>query len=192
VPAPPRDRKPNTYRNEAAATQQGFADEETFGDLWKDYELLADLPEQWRFRTDPDEVGRREGWQTAAHDDAGWETLRIREFWENQGHSPYDGQAWYRLAYAPEKLPAGKRIFLAFGAVADEAEVFVNGRPLFASPYGQNMRHERFLVDVTDELKAGRPNCIAVRVWNTGWCGGIWKSVKLIAADPTGAGATSP
>ncbi len=182
VPEPPRRRRPNTYRNEPAARQEGFSDEETFGDLWRDHEPLGDLPETWRFRIDPDETGRDSGWHLPACDDSDWQPIRIREFWENQGFSPYDGQAWYRLRWTPPELPPGRRIFLAFGAVADEAQVFVGGRSLYASPFGRNIRHERFLVDVTDVLAAGRPADIAVRVWNTGWCGGIWKSVKLIAS----------
>lgn len=181
VPPPPRDRRANTYRNEPASKQQGFSDEATFADLWKTHAPIADLPEQWRFRLDPDEVGAREKWSAPALDEAGWRDIKIREFWELQGPSPYDGQAWYRLTWTPPELPAGKKIALAFGAVADEAEVFVNGKSLYASRYGANIRHERFLVDVTDALQPGKPNTIAVRVWNTGWCGGIWKSVKLVA-----------
>lgn len=180
VPEPKRDRKPNTYRNMPARTQEGFDDEATFGDLWATHAFVADLPEPWRFRTDPDEQGEAGGWWKPEFDDAGWETLHIREFWENQGHSPYDGAAWYRLPYTPPALPEGKRVFLAFGGVADEASVYVDGRPCWASRYGENIRHKRFLVDVTNRLRAGRPAAIAVRVWNTGWCGGIWKGVKLV------------
>ena len=94
---------------------------------------------------------------------------------------PYDGAAWYRLDYTPPELPADKRIYLAFGAVSEEAAVYVNGRQVYASRFGENIRHKRFLVDVTGMLQAARPCCLAVRVWNTGWCGGIWKNVKLVA-----------
>ena len=37
------------------------------------------------------------------------------------------------------------------------------------------------VVDVTTHLSTGPGNRIVVRVWNTGWCGGIWKNVKLVA-----------
>jgi hypothetical protein len=57
----------------------------------------------------------------------------------------------------------------------------VKGKLCYESPSGDNIRHERFLADVTLHLKPGPGNCIAVRVWNTGWCGGIWKGVKLVA-----------
>ena len=40
---------------------------------------------------------------------------------------------------------------------------------------------ERFLVDVTDHLRQGDTNLVAVRVLDLGPCGGgIWKPVKLI------------
>ena len=181
VPEPPRDRKPNTYRVLEARTQEGFSDEETFADLWQTHDFIGDLSVQWRFRLDPDEQGLQKGWHAADYEDSGWATVRIREFWEPQGYSPYDGAAWYRLDYTPPELPADKRIYLAFGAVSEEATVYVNGRQLYASRFGENIRHKRFLVDVTGMLQAARPCCLAVRVWNTGWCGGIWKNVKLVA-----------
>ncbi|HOJ75154.1 MAG TPA: hypothetical protein PLQ89_05565 [Phycisphaerae bacterium] len=184
LPEPPRDRKPNTYRVLPANTQEGYSDEATFGDLWQTHEFIADLPLEWRFQIDPDEKGLEQGWHRPQFDDSAWPTIRIREFWEPQGYSPYDGAAWYRLSYTPPELPKGRRVYLAFGGVAEEATVFVNGRELYASPYGENIRHKRFCVDVTDELKPGQPCPLAVRVWNTGWCGGIWKNVKLVASKP--------
>ncbi len=181
VETPPRDRKPNTYRVLPARTQEGWKDEEAFQDLWTTHEFIADLPVEWRFRIDPDEVGLAQGWHRPLLDDRDWTTLKIREFWEPQGFSPCDGAAWYRLTFTPPDLPAGKKIYIAFGGVSDEASVYVNGDPLYASRLGENIRHQRFLVDVTRPFKTGQPAHIAVRVWNTGWCGGIWKNVKLVA-----------
>jgi len=181
VPEPPRQRKPNTYRNLPARTQEGFGDRETFDDLWSRYALIEDLPTQWRFHTDPDQQGRNLGWHTADFDDRAWPTIKIREFWENQGYSPYDGAAWYRLNYRLPALPQGRKVLLAFGAVADEASVYVDGKLRYASRYGDNMRHKRFLVDVTVLARPGKQCTIAVRVWNVNWCGGIWKNVKLVA-----------
>ncbi len=181
VAAPPRSRKPNTYRVLSARTQEGWSDTATFADLTTAYKFLADLPERWRFQPDPDEVGTDRGWHRPGFDDRRWPLIRIREFWEVQGYSPYDGAAWYRLTYTPPPIPPDRTIYLAFGAVSDEATVWVNGALRYRSPFGENIRHKRFLVDVTDHLRSARENSIAVRVWNTGWCGGIWKNVKLMA-----------
>lgn len=178
---PPRDRKANTWRTMPAETQARWADKETFGDLWAEYTFVSDLPESWKFRIDPDQVGLDEGWAQPGYDAAAWRSIRIREFWENQGVSPYDGCAWYRAEFEAPPAAEAQRLFLAFGAVADEATVFVNGRRVYESEPGENIRHERFLAEVTDVLEPGRTNHVAVRVWNVSWCGGIWKNVKLVA-----------
>ncbi|MHC4744808.1 MAG: sugar-binding domain-containing protein, partial [Planctomycetota bacterium] len=180
VPEPPRHRKPNTYRNLPAHTQEGFADSETFDDLWNRYDFVEDLPVSWRFQVDPNEIGETSGWHKPNFNDRDWPKIKIREFWENQGYSPYDGAVWYRLKYKVPSLPEGKKVFLAFGAVSDEASVYINGKLRYASLYGENTRHKRFFVDVTDLVKSGQECVIAVRVWNVNWCGGIWKNVKLI------------
>lgn len=182
LPEPPRSRPQNTYRNMPASTQQGYSDEQTFGDLRETKQLICDLPGEWRFRFDADEAGLARGYHTRDYDDGLWPTIMIREFWENQIYSPYDGCAWYRLTWDMPDVPEGRKVYIAFGGIADEAKVYVNGKLLYESRFGDNIRHERFLVDVTDQIKADEPLTISVRVWNTGWCGGIWKNVKLVAA----------
>lgn len=181
LPEPPRDRKPNLWRIESASTWKNWSDEEAFADLWDEYQFVADLPPNWRFKTDPDEIGRAENWADPELDDSNWAAIRIREFWEPQGYSPYDGQAWYRVEMDSPRIPGPNRgVFLAFGAVADEATVYVNGTEVFASIEGDNIRHRRFLADVSSVWKPGAKNQVTVRVWNVSWCGGIWKNVKLV------------
>jgi hypothetical protein len=182
VPEPPRDRKPNTWRIESASKWKNWKDDDVFGDLWNEYEFVADLPLAWNFALDPDEEGLEEGYEKPGFDDSGWRKIKIREFWEPQCCSPYDGQAWYRVTMKSPEIPADAgNLLLAFGAVADEATVYVNGSKVYASVPGDNIRHKRFLVDVTDVWKPGEENQVTVRVWNVSWCGGIWKNVKLIA-----------
>lgn len=184
---PPRERKPNTYRNVPASSWKYWPDEQAFGDLWTLYKEVLDLPETWKFRTDPDEVGVRERWFARAFKDDDWDSIQIREFWENQGYSPYDGQAWYRSRVLSPVIPADRKVFLAFGAIADEATIYVNGEAVHASEVGDNIRHQRLVIDVTKHWKSGADNDVAVRVWNVVWCGGIWKNVKLLTdRDPRG------
>lgn len=181
LPPPSLDRKPNSYRVDNASTWAHWADEEAFKDLWGRYRELGDLPLHWRFALDPDEVGVAEGRHRADYDDSAWATIAIKEFWEAQGYTPYDGQAWYRVATVAPAVAAGERLHLAFGAIADEATVYVNGRQVFASEVGDNIRHRLLVVDVSDAVAPGAPAQVAVRVWNTSWCGGIWKNVKWVA-----------
>ena len=82
----------------------------------------------------------------------------------------------------------GKKIYLAFGAIAHGAEVYVNGRLAgrhnmdgWAYAVGDPWK-KRFLIDVTGLVQAGTDNTLAVRVVDYGpWGGGIWRPVKLIA-----------
>ena len=85
-------------------------------------------------------------------------------------------------------MPEGKKIYLAFGAVAHGAEVYVNGRLAgrhnmdgWAYAVGDPWK-KRLLIDVTGLVQAGTDNTLAVRVVDYGpWGGGIWRPVKLIA-----------
>lgn len=134
--------------------------------------------------------------------EAGTETFRD-DAWQNVGlpHSfnvpyflssdCYVGYGWYRKhLMLPENI-AGKRLFLEFDGVFQEAEVFVNARRIGAHTGG----YTGFSLDVTDALRPG-DNLIAVRVNNL-WKpdlapragehtfgGGIYRDVRLVAVEP--------
>jgi hypothetical protein len=54
--------------------------------------------------------------------------IRVPGLWESQGHLDLDGVAWYRRQFAVDD-PAGWWT-LRFGAVMDDAEVYLNGQAL--------------------------------------------------------------
>ena len=166
----------------------GYDERETFGDLWKDYEPLAELPHLWRFRIDPENIGLREQWFLPTTRNNGWFWITSELPWDDQGYRLYDGYGWYRQDFVAPRLPDGKKIYLAFGAVAHGAEVYVNGRRVGQHnmdgwAYGAGeLWKKRFLIDVTGRLRGSQRNAIAVRVVDYGtFGGGIWKPVKLIA-----------
>jgi hypothetical protein len=167
-----------------AADLPGWSDEETFGDLWENFEWITDLPQRWRFALDPKGRGAQEGWFGPDFEDSGWPEIEIREFWEHQGepYRYYDGVAWYRTRFQVPSLPPGRRLYLAFGAVNDEATVYLDGQPLSIAEAGR--KGPRFLVEVTDQMRPGAGNLLAVQVTEGGGLGGIWKNVKLVAAKP--------
>jgi len=66
----------------SARMQPGWDDDSTFGDIWKDYEEIGKVPAVWKFKIDPEKVGRSDGWSNADYDDTSWENARIAEFWE--------------------------------------------------------------------------------------------------------------
>jgi len=164
-----------------AASQPGYDDESTFGPLWAKYDEIMDLPKTWLFRLDPKRVGETKGWFAAGADESAWKPIEIRKFWEEQGYPNYDGVAWYRVRVSVPASLKGRRCLLAFGAADETAAVYVNGH--YAGKWGLLgfTWHERFEIDVTEQLRPGEENLIVVRVQDSIGMGGLWKSVLLIA-----------
>lgn len=164
-----------------ASLQTGYDDESTFGDLKGKFDFLANLPKAWRFRLDKQNVGLKEQWYAPQTDLKDWHTLEIGKFWDEQ-KVQYVGFAWYRLDWtAPQfTAPAGKDVWLWFGAVDEVAWVYVNGVKAGEHVEDADLGWDkRFPIKVTGLLKPGEPNAIVVRVGNEALAGGIWKSVKL-------------
>jgi hypothetical protein len=164
-----------------AAAQPGYSDADTFDDLKTTYELVADLPKTWRFRTDAQKQGETAGWHRPGLDLTDWREIEIGRFWDEQGVS-FEGDAWYRLAWTVPavNLPPNARLFLWFGAVDEIATVWVNGRSVGGHDEPPDLGwNRRFAVEVTGALTPGAEVVVAVRVGNSALAGGIWKSVKL-------------
>jgi hypothetical protein len=114
----------------------------------------------WLLATDPTNVGREEKWFAAPRPEA----KPTKVPWIIQDAFPgYHGVAWYwRQFDAPANPHAGGRMLLRFWAVDYLAEVWLNG-----SHVGQHEGGETpFVLDVTDAVRAGAKNLLAVRVLN--------------------------
>ena len=165
---------------------QVYNERDTFGDLWNDHVELAELSHLWQFRIDPDNTGVEEKWWEG--NPTHWFPITSELPWDDQGYRLYDGYAWYRQDFDAPTLPPGRKIHLAFGAVAHGAEVYINGDlagRYHMDGWAYSPGHpwkKRFLIDATSKLRGGENNAIAVRVVDYGtYAGGIWKPVKLIA-----------
>lgn len=159
-----------------ASSYPGWDDTSTFGDLWTSYDELYNLPNQWNFYQDTQDAGRYDdlyGFTQIKHT-GWWTTINIREWWERQGYS-YNGVGIYRAEFTLDSATLTKDLYLVFGAVANDAMVYMNGRYLTRNTTGN-----RFLVPISSVARLGT-NSVAVRVFNKEGPGGIWKSVKLIA-----------
>ena len=159
---------------------------------------VAALPLRWYFAFDPQKTGERKGWYR--HDfrlrDAGsaWETTRIDRHWEREeagvrwkteNGRDYDGWGWYRTELEVSPQLKGQKLTLLFGAIAGDAQVWVNGEPV-----GQHRgrtaedRETPFEIDISQAARFGpRANTIVVLVKNASGHGGIWKRVWLMAVD---------
>ena len=96
------------------------------------------------------------------------------------------GTAWYRKTFTVPASQKGKRTIVQFDGVYMNATVFINGQNVGTHPYG----YTSFWYDITDKLKYGGKNIIAVEVKNEGqnsrWYSGsgIYRHVWLKVAEP--------
>ncbi|MHC1767168.1 MAG: sugar-binding domain-containing protein [Verrucomicrobiia bacterium] len=116
--------------------------------------------DQWRLATDPRNVGREEKWFEAPRTNA----VGTRVPWIIQDAFPgYHGVAWYwREFNTPTNSHVGGRFLLRFWAVDYLAEVWLNGVRVGAHEGGETP----FVLDVSDTLRVGAQNLLAVRVLN--------------------------
>ncbi len=94
------------------------------------------------------------------------------------------GRAWYRLHLKPSEELRGRRLVLDFGGIMYVGDVYLNGQHIGGTDYG----YVGFEIDVTDKLRLGQENVIAVMAdtrepgnsrWYTG--GGLFRDVKLVS-----------
>lgn len=96
------------------------------------------------------------------------------------------GQGWYRLHFTPSDSLRGRRLLLQFDGILYVADVYLNGQRIGGIDYG----YVGFELDVTDRLRLGKENVIAVCAdtrepnnsrWYTG--GGLFRDVRLVATS---------
>ncbi|MCI0512445.1 beta galactosidase jelly roll domain-containing protein [candidate division KSB1 bacterium] len=148
----------------------------------------------WQFDFDPQNVGVTEKWYTAEKHQFSQEII-VPFPWESQLSGiqkvDYRGVAWYTREFSLPENWEKKRIFLKFGAVDWEAQVWVNAQLI-----GQHVGgYSAFEFEITAALQAGQANRITVRAIDytspetpvgkqIGWytpTSGIWQTVYLEA-----------
>jgi beta-galactosidase len=166
----------------------------------------------WRFYR-----GDITGAEAEGFDDSAWRLLDLPHDWSIEDlpgtSSPFNidaisqvsggfttgGTAWYRKSFI---LPSGintKRIVVQFDGVYMNPELWINGELLGSHPYG----YTSFWFDITDKVKSGKSNVLAVKVRNEGensrWYSGsgIYRHVWLKVLNPVhitqwGTGISTP
>ena len=96
------------------------------------------------------------------------------------------GRAWYRYHLTPDDSLKGRRILIDFEGIMYVGDVYLNGERIGGTDYG----YVGFEIDVTDRVRFGQDNVIAVLAdtrqpnnsrWYTG--GGLFRGVKLVATS---------
>jgi beta-galactosidase len=171
-----------------------------------------DLSGTWRFHLAPTIAEAPDGFWRPEHDDGGWAELPVPSSWPMHGHGspaytnvnypfpvepphvPIDNPTGdHRLAFAVPADWAGRRAVLRFGGVDSCGRVWLNGHELGVAQ-GSRLPAE---FDVTDVLRPGEPNVLAVRVhqWSSAsyledqdmwWLPGIFREVTLLARPAGG------
>ena len=113
-----------------------------------------------------------------------------REALEHAGRTgglPFVGVGWYRLKFTADSFAEGKRATILFDGAMSHARVYLNGVEVGYWPYGYNAFH----FDITEHLKVGEVNELAVRLENetdsSRWYpgAGIYRNVHLIVTEDT-------
>ncbi len=157
--------------------------EELFKDDPDDSEVAQRVPlpkEGWRFSLDPSEKGDPEEWFSPTFDDSEWASIAIEQAWQKAGYD-YTGTAWYRRTVSLPQKPADMvAAQILFGAVDETARVWLNGAYVGEHDLGLKGWDLPFRLDVTEAVRWGEENQIAVCVGNEKSAGGIWKPVTLL------------
>jgi len=85
---------------------------------------LVTLPEEWHWRSDPDNRGLAEGWYKEASFDTWDRMMRIDNFWTRQGEPR--GVGWYAINFEVPDA-GGKPLVLLFYAVDGLCDIFIDG-----------------------------------------------------------------
>jgi hypothetical protein len=122
--------------------------------------IVQSLDGEWLLATDPRNEGRDRQWFKSPQPEA----VPAKVPWIIQDTFPrYHGVAWYWRDFVPPANPHPRgRSLLRFWGVDFSAEVWLNGVPVGHHEGGETP----FVLDVTDQVKVGATNRLAVRILN--------------------------
>ncbi len=155
--------------------------------------ITVNVSENWRFGSSPDNAAIQPGF-----DDSSWESVDLPHTWNyldgQDGGSNYVRSAfWYRKKYLFNPAWSAKQVFIRFGSANMKTDVYVNGE--FAGTHTGG--YAAFIFEITDLIRPGQDNTIAVKVDNSGtiesaplsgdftFFGGITREVNLIMTEKT-------
>ena len=150
---------------------------------------LININDNWKFIKEDVDVSSKD------FNVSTWESINIPHTWNAydgaSGNEFYRGACWYRRNFTLDKNYSTKRIYIEFGAVNSVSDVYVNGVNLGQHKGGYSI----FRYDITNVVKFGEENTIAVKADNTAFediyplmadftfYGGIYRDVNIIITE---------
>lgn len=139
----------------------------------------------WKFIADDNLEGISKGYYKADYDTSSWQNIAIEKTWDEQNFG-YHSNAWYKkkINITPESLKDANEIYLLFGAVDEDATIYVNGNLVYEHTMAKlnltpiEIWTRPFFVKFKKYFHLGE-NDIAIMVGNTSGAGGIYKPMKL-------------
>src|SRR5579871_4213587 len=120
----------------------------------------------WTPKVEPEDVVKRDAFLRTDYDDSAWATIPVPANWEMEGFSrptydgPDDAVGLYRRWVEIPAGFAGKRVLWHFDGVNNGVEIVINGKRVGYHESG----FTAFDIDVTDALRPGERNLLALRV----------------------------
>lgn len=164
------------------------------------------LQNNWKFTK-----GNPKGAEQPGYDDKQWENVTVPHDWAiygpfdkevdkqvvaitqnnekeatektgRTGSLPHIGDGWYRTQFQVPDFEEGDRVVILFEGAMSDPEVFVNGTKVGEWGYG----YAYFHIDITDQIKAGSDNLLAVHLspkplssrWYPG--AGLYRNVRIL------------
>ena len=134
--------------------------------------------DNWKFRTDPKNIGHLKQYYAPRLNDSKWEKIRCG-YWSDPGNRDYDGYAWYRIRFTMGPKISCNAVELRFTGVDESTWVWLNGAYLGAHDIGPAGYDKVFSLDCRREIRFDSENLLVVRVLDREEGGGIWKPVFI-------------
>ncbi|GAA4132044.1 beta-galactosidase GalB [Flavobacterium chungbukense] len=101
------------------------------------------------------------------------------------GALPHIGTGWYRNTFSVPEFKKGKKAVLVFEGAMSEPQVFLNGKKIGEWGYG----YSYFYIDITESLKSGSENVLAVKLTNLPFSSrwypgaGLYRKVSIVVRE---------
>jgi hypothetical protein len=147
----------------------------------------------WQFRKDPEDIGVQKEWFRADNEAKGWTPIQVPAFWSATALREYYGYAWCRTSFQVPAAWQGESISLTFGAVDEQAWVYVNGILVAEHSVAsekqpvEKLWNQPFAVEINPRhLKYGAVNSLVVRIHNAKGDGGIYRAISgsTVSTEP--------